>query len=257
MAKNQVILTLNSPSADESNMEAFALYLSTSFKKALISVAFNSPKTYFPLHHLYPLPIYTKAYQLLQEQLESIQETHECVMLVFSYNRRSNLQKDRLSDILQACRELRIPYIGFPEDGTVFSSIKKIALPIGFLIEEKEKAPWSNVFSEQCGAEIELIQPKDRGTRAEKNVSFIAKILDSYHKNSVIIKSTKPSAKIEFDAVALTPERSYDILFISGSREYSLDDIFFRPKELQVLWKSDIPVLIINPRDDIYILCGD
>ena len=50
---------------------------------------------------------------------------------------------------------------------------------------------------------------------------------------------------------------SYNVslLMISASRDYGLDDILFGPKELKVI-KSTVPVMVINPRGDLYALCG-
>jgi hypothetical protein len=46
------------------------------------------------------------------------------------------------------------------------------------------------------------------------------------------------------------------MLIISASRDYGLDDIFFGPKELKVIRQSPVPVMVINPRKDLYTLCG-
>jgi len=45
------------------------------------------------------------------------------------------------------------------------------------------------------------------------------------------------------------------MIIVSASRDYGLDDILFGPKEYHVVKKSDIPVLLVNPRGDLYALC--
>lgn len=253
----QTLIILKSDGLEEPKTDVFANYLVNQLKLDTKTITFRFPKYYIPLHHTYPTSIQKKNALLLKEEISKSLESADCVMLLFAYSRNSSWQKNRISDILMACRDLRIPYIGFPEDGSIFKGLNKIALPIGFLVEEKEKAPVSNVFCEYCNSELELIQPNDKGKRASRNVDFITKILHNYKRNPKIIKGEKSSFKIELEAVDLLEERNYDIIFISASREYSLDDILFRPKESTVLWKSDIPILIINPRDDIYVLCGN
>ncbi len=253
----QTVIVLQSDNSVELKTAEFASYISERFNIQLAKLTFSFPQHYLPLHHTYPFPFYKRTAEQLKERLNKLMEAHDSVMVIFAYNRKHLWQKNRISDILMACRDLRIPYIGVPEDGDTFKGLKKIALPIGFLVEEKEKAPLSNVFSEYCGASIEMIQPKDKGKRAMYNVEFIQKILQNYQREPLLIKGTKSSFKIEFEALQLAKERHYDIVFISGSREYTLDDIFFRPKEGKILWKANIPILIINPRDDIYVLCGN
>ena len=46
-----------------------------------------------------------------------------------------------------------------------------------------------------------------------------------------------------------------DIAIITASREYGLDDIIFGPKELHIIKKSEIPLMVLNPRGDLYVLC--
>lgn len=253
----QTLIILKSEGLEETKTDVFANYLIDRFDMDVQTITFRFPKRYIPLHHTYPTPIQKKNSLLLKSKISTLLDSADCVMLLFGYSRDGAWQKNRISDILMACRDLRIPYIGVPEDGTDFNGLNKIALPIGFLVEEKEKAPVSNVFCEYCNSELELIQPNDKGKRASRNVEFITKILHNYKRNPKIIKGGKSSFKIELEAVDLSIERNYDIIFISASREYTLDDIFFRPKENMVLWKSDVPILIINPRDDIYVLCGN
>jgi nucleotide-binding universal stress UspA family protein len=51
-------------------------------------------------------------------------------------------------------------------------------------------------------------------------------------------------------------ELQADLLMISASRDYGIDDIIFGPKEEKIVKKSTIPVMVINPRKDLYALCG-
>lgn len=188
--------------------------------------------------------------------IENLVETFDPVLFVFDYSPGSSSARRRIKKLLLAFRELRIPYIGVNSSCQLKDKIEKVCVPVGFLPEEKEKAPWSNSFIKYCQSDIILVKPKDRGSRATKNVSFIEKFLKTQHNTCQTIQGTKSSFKIEFEALKKYGN-SVDMYMISASRAYGLDDNLLGPKEYHVLKNAQKPVLIINPRDDIYVLCGD
>jgi len=57
------------------------------------------------------------------------------------------------------------------------------------------------------------------------------------------------------EAVAKAEKEKYGIVLLSASRDYGLDDIIFGPKERHLIQKSTVPVLLVNPRGDLYALC--
>ena len=65
----------------------------------------------------------------------------------------------------------------------------------------------------------------------------------------------KDSFKIEKEAMKKAVELQAGLLMISASRDYGMDDILFGPKEQKVISKSTVPVMVINPRKDLYTLC--
>ncbi|MFB6319198.1 hypothetical protein [Saccharicrinis sp. FJH54] len=232
-------------STSDSNPAAeFAQYISQRFSRKLIIL--GTGNTEYDRQSLKPDRDFAEA--LIRE--------FDPVMIVFSYAVEKTVQRKNIRKILLAFRDLRIPYVGVSESCEFAGTVSKVMVPVGFLTEEKEKAPWSNSFIKYCGAEITLLKPKDRGSRAARNVDFIAKFLKTQKNSCTIVNGEKSSFKIEFEALEKFSHET-DMLIISASRAYGLDDDIFGPKEYHVLRKSNRPVLIINPRDDIYVLCGD
>lgn len=223
---------------------SFSEYLGKSFNKKVIELGTGSTE-------------YDKlALNPDLDLVEKLTAEFDPVMVLFSYSAKTLKSRKLIKAFLNAFRELRVPYMGINVECKQTEGIKKILVPVGFLPEEKEKAPWSNSFIKYCKSEITLLKPSDRGTRSEKNVEFIEKVLGSYKNSCRIINGEKSSFGIEKEAVKKYSEEN-DMFIISASRAYGLDDLFFGPKEYHVLLKSRKPVLIINPRDDIYVLCGD
>ena len=71
-----------------------------------------------------------------------------------------------------------------------------------------------------------------------------------------VMKAKKNSFKVELEAVDRVMEMNADLLMISASRDYGMDDILFGPKELKVIKKCVVPLMLINPRKDLYTLCN-
>jgi nucleotide-binding universal stress UspA family protein len=155
---------------------------------------------------------------------------------------------------LEMCRQLRIPYFFVKQNQHI--SFEKVLVPVGFLNEEREKGPMSGSLGRYFDSEILLMPAKDYGSRARKNTEAIRTLLDKLKFRYKYIDATKDSSKVELEAARKTDELGAGMLLISASRDYGLDDILFGSKELKVIKKATVPVMVINPRKDLYTLCG-
>lgn len=181
-------------------------------------------------------------------EIDNLVQQHEPAMLVFDLAKNSQIQP-----YLNACRHLRIPYCFVkPEQKIDFSHV---AVPVTFLTEEKEKAPFVALFGRFWGSQIAIFEPKDYGTKAKKNVEAITALFDSLQLKYTIAKGKKDSFGIEKEVVLAAPTLNFGVVVVSASREYGLDDLIFGSKEKKILQKSEIPVMLINPRADLYTLC--
>ena len=187
------------------------------------------------------------------EDFTSLIEATEASMLIFQLNDKvwPFNKPQRLLDI---CRQLRVPYFFVKEGQSI--SFDKILVPVGFLVEEREKGPFSNSFGRFFDSEILLFPAKDYGSRTQKNVEAIADLLTKSKAKFLSVPASSNSFKVELEAADSAASYSASLLMISASRDYGLDDILFGPKELKVIRKSSVPVMVINPRGDLYALCG-
>lgn len=178
-------------------------------------------------------------------------ETNEVSFLLLQMNNASskNIQKG-----LNACRDLRIPYL-FLKENQQLTQINKVLLPISFLEEELEKAQFASAFGRFCNAEIELVQANDYGRKAASNTERINELLAKFNLQVKVTKAKHDSFKVDFDAVDIANQKQTNLILITASREYGLDDLIFGPRELKLLKKSVTPLLLINPRGDLYALC--
>ena len=183
--------------------------------------------------------------------LSAICEELEASFLIIQ---QANGQGKLIRSLLKDCRELRIPYL-FYKDSFPALNLTKVILPVGFLEEELEKAQFAAAFGRFCGSEIKILLANDYGSKAVTNADKMKSLFDKFDFNYTLDKANKDSFKVEAESIEVAQQEGAGLIIVSASRDYGLDDILFGPKEYHVLKKSEIPVLLVNPRGDLYALC--
>jgi hypothetical protein len=163
-------------------------------------------------------------------------------------------QIKHLRNWLNYCRNLRIPYIFFRESFTTFH-LSRIILPVGFLEEEMEKAQFASAFGRFCGSEIKMLLANDYGSKAAINAAKMKEFFDRFKFEYSLEKAARDSFKVDAEAIATAEKEQAGMVIVSASRDYGLDDLLFGPKEYHLVKKSSVPVLLVNPRGDLYALC--
>lgn len=181
---------------------------------------------------------------------------------------------------LNACRSLRVPYIFLTEEmrkmpvlAEAETAMREILAPVTMLEEEVYKAEILSHLSRYTGARTTLLQAKDYGHRAEQNVGRIRTFLEHQERpleitmaqRSMEVTMAQRSIEVKIaqrDSMALykeLPSRQKDLvpdmMVLTASREYGLDDLFFGPAERYVILHANVPVMLINPRGDLFSLC--
>jgi nucleotide-binding universal stress UspA family protein len=169
--------------------------------------------------------------------------------------------------ILDACREERRPYViinrsaqqscssGVQNDSTVFS----ILIPVTMLEEEVYKAEICTYLARKTGAHLILLRANDYGSKAAKNTQrIITHIQTIAERTGETITYEERVAK--GDSFHIHKELhnypdDFQLILLTASREYGLDDWLFGPPEQYVIRKSSVPVMFVNPRADLFSLC--
>ena len=185
------------------------------------------------------------------KQLAEICEENEASFLMIQW---SNSQKKQLKNYLKYCRDLRIPYLFFKDEFTLIN-FEKVLVPVGFLIEDYEKTQFASAFGRFCGSEITILQANDYGSKAKTTVEKMKLIFDKFDFEYKVEKAKSDSFKFDKEGVLKAEKENYGVVLVSASRDYGLDDVIFGPKELHLVKKSPVPLLLINPRGDLYTLC--
>ena len=194
-------------------------------------------------------------YQIfIKDSSKSLVEVCEAEEASFLFIQLPDGQTNNIRRLLNDCRELRIPYL-FYKDSFNPLDLTKVILPIGFLEEELEKAQFAAAFGRFCGSEVKMLLANDYGSKAATNADKMKELFDKFAFRYMLDKATKDSFKVEAESIQVAEKEHAGIIIVSASRDYGLDDILFGPKEYHVLKKSSVPVLLVNPRGDLYALC--
>ena len=190
-----------------------------------------------------------------------------------------------VQQVLDACREERRPYLVIKEQGTKSKDISlttdqtnqnsldswflvpgsSILVPITMLEEEVYKAEICTYLARKTGAHLILLRANDYGSKAIKNTQrIITHIQTIAERTGETITYEERVAKgdsfhIHKELPALSStllgEDKGGLLLLTASREYGLDDWLFGPPEQYVIRKSQVPVMLVNPRADLFSLC--
>lgn len=171
-----------------------------------------------------------------------------------------------IQQVLDACREERRPYVLIKKDLKEHSKLTTILVPITMLEEEVYKAEICTYLARKTGAHIILLRANDYGSKAKRNTQRIITHIrticertgnkityeeqvakgDSFHIH-------KELASISYNLQE--KDKGGILILLTASREYGLDDWLFGPPEQYVIRHNSVPVMLVNPRSDLFSLC--
>ena len=182
---------------------------------------------------------------------------------------RRNIQQ-----VLDACREERRPYVVIKDNCSAQqsccsevqngSTLSSILVPVTMLEEEVYKAEICTYLARKTGAHLILLRANDYGSKAKRNTQrIITHIQTISERTGEAITYEERVAKgdsfhIHKEIVGDQVMRQLGdqaMILLTASREYGLDDWLFGPPEQYVIRKSEVPVMLVNPRADLFSLC--
>lgn len=184
-----------------------------------------------------------------------IWDNNEDIRLVECTNNGRTIRRE-----LEACREERRPYV-FVTNTMTIKPLHRLLVPVSMLEEETYKAEICTYLARKTGAHIILLQANDYGSHARQNVNRIVSHIKGVMERSgetisyEIVMARKNSFKLTQEAAERQRDFQHDLLVLTASREYGLDDILFGPPEQKAIQHALVPVLLVNPRADLFSLC--
>ena len=184
-----------------------------------------------------------------------IWDNNEDIKLIECANDKRTIQKH-----LNECREERRPYV-FVTNTMTIKPLNRLLVPVSMLEEETYKAEICTYLARKTGAHIILLQANDYGSHARQNVNRIVTHIKAVMERTgeQISYEVAQAKKDSFSLVREASERQrdfrHDLLILTASRDYGLDDILFGPPERKAIQRALVPVMLVNPREDLFSLC--
>ena len=188
-----------------------------------------------------------------------IWDENDDIRLIECANDKRTIQKH-----LDDCREERRPYVFVTSTMTV-KPLRRLLVPVSMLEEETYKAEICTYLARKTGAHIILLQANDYGSHARQNVNRIVTHIEkissqlSEADGQTISYEIAQAKKDSFSLIREASERQrdfqHDLLILTASRDYGLDDILFGPPERKAIQRALVPVMLVNPREDLFSLC--
>ena len=178
-----------------------------------------------------------------------------------------------VQQVLDACREERRPYMVIKDNCSAQqsccsevqngSTLSSILVPVTMLEEEVYKAEICTYLARKTGAHLILLRANDYGSKAKRNTQrIITHIQTIAERTGETITYEERVAKgdsfhihKELHQLPITNNQYPNLILLTASREYGLDDWLFGPPEQYVIRKSEVPVMLVNPRADLFSLC--
>lgn len=184
-----------------------------------------------------------------------IWDNNDDIRLIECENNARTIQRH-----LNECRDERRPYV-FVTSTMNIKPLRRLLVPVSMLEEETYKAEICTYLARKTSALIILLKAHDYGSHAQQNVNrivtHIKAVADKSGENISyeIVEARKDSFKLMQEAAERQRDFQHDLLILTASRDYGLDDILFGPPERHAIRKALVPVMLVNPREDLFSLC--
>ncbi len=186
------------------------------------------------------------------EQLHELLDDYDISFLVLGRNPGHISLRKALKKLLN----LRIPYMFLPNDlDACCAKWDVLILPIRTLPEDKELGVFASPLARKLRAKVRLVLARAYSSRVATTSEQLKSLFKKQQLTHDVVQGNKYSEKIAAESLKYRVREESACLLMSASRAYGLDDLFWGPPEWHILRKSIVPVMLINPRGDLYVLC--
>ena len=165
--------------------------------------------------------------------------------------------------LLRTFKECKIAYLVISQHHFMTTAIKwpsSVVTTVDHRHESKEKLIWASYFARFFDSLLTMARPsysdEDLSRRQNENMRFLTKFFKSLNVEYKEVKIT--NHPIQSPDITALSELSPDLLIslATDRRDLDVGDWLLGPPERRLLIHSkNIPILFLNQRDDLYVLC--
>ncbi|HOY50169.1 MAG TPA: universal stress protein [Prolixibacteraceae bacterium] len=206
------------------------------------------------LHREWPaLPVSVIVAPFRGERLATtLADEHEAVMLIAGASRFRQLSR--------ALHSSPVPFLFANEKTPFHSDFRKIVFPVDLRPQNKDAMKWALWFGKHNQSEIVAIGANDPLKQDRQQVtSLLAALKNLLTRAGVahkIYKGNRSSLSVHNEGLAVAQQVEAGLFLLLGSSTVTLLDLLLGlPEEKIVKHAGNIPVLVVNPRRETYLVC--
>lgn len=193
------------------------------------------------------------------EHLYRFAEKNNTIMFVIGVGTGKDKSFFTKQKVLRFIKPSRLPVMTVGKQMPVETAYQQVILPVDIERHAKEKALWAGYFSRFYHANIHILRTKyeDEGLQqqVDDNVAFVEKLYNNL-EIQYVIDTIPPQKDMDLYSVAYADQVQASLTVIMMTKYYTLADLLLGPHERKVIGnEQNLPVLCINQRDDLYVLC--
>lgn len=153
-----------------------------------------------------------------------------------------------------------VPFLFVNNRDTIVLEFNKVVMPVDLRTENSDSALWASYFGRFNHAEVVVVAAGDKASenrqQVNRNVFLTKKLFEKFLIRHKIYKGNRSSFGNASESLELALNSHANLLIVLGSSVITpIDRIIGLPERKIVSKAENIPVLIVNPRRDNYILC--
>ncbi|MGF7138760.1 hypothetical protein [Roseimarinus sediminis] len=162
-------------------------------------------------------------------------------------------------ELLKAFYRSGFPFFFSKQHHTAGQRFKKVVIPIDFRNSTKDATLWGSYMGRFNQSDISLYVANDtkapeQQQRVDRIVAFVQRFYRQFNFGFCFETGNKNSWGIHREAMEKT--KPDELLIFTGSRNVSLPDRLIGPFEKRIVKKATSAVLLINPQQELFVLCN-
>lgn len=194
--------------------------------------------------------------------IENIPYLFSGVLIVSDYSKEGQDRKmpNHYNHILKNFYTSRIAYFLIDQDYKKTVKYDSVLLTIEHFRESKEKILWASYFGRFASSELTLYYHfyRDDFYRRQLrfNIAFAKRMFDNFSLYYNYYQSRNLKEFVDHQAIRFAHEEDYDLIISQTTKNRDWTNLLFGLKERKTMLNNHgMPILFVNPREDLFVLC--
>lgn len=195
-----------------------------------------------------------------EDLLFALARKTESILILIGHDKKQTSLNMGIGKTVRRLKKSRTPFMMVPR-AMHTRNFKDIAYVMGYQKQEKEKILWASYFGRLYESTIHIIVPKANDQffkiGINGNMGAMKKLYDNIEVKYNYVPMAFNIHKIYNAAIQYSKEKNIGAMLTLTTLKLDIFDIFGGSLEKKLICNNEnIPVLCINPRDDLYVLCN-